>query len=119
MAETNAEQLQRIQSNARTTDIVGIAHDYILLDLDFWFLIELAERAQEMESNCKALTIEWRDGVLENKRFREALDFYANAETYKTNVVNQWEPINPISRDGGEIALQALKGGVQHDKTRS
>ena len=46
----------------------------------------------------------------ENKRLREALEFYASEKTYETDVTNQWEPVTLIDSDNGKRARQALEG---------
>ena len=55
--------------------------------------------------------LEQLNGVLinQNKRYREALGFYADQKTYETNVVDQWEPVTPINNDKGLKARQALE----------
>lgn len=83
------------------------------------YLIEQAERVPKLELNFKSLQQEWVNTVKEKRRLREALEFYANVETYKTNVVNQWEPIIPVNRDGGELARQTLKGVDRNGETWS
>jgi len=74
------------------------------------YLIEQAERAQGLENRIQNKILpEIEKGYEQNMRFREALEFYANAETYETNVVKQWDPVIPIYRDSGKIARLALE----------
>jgi len=101
MNETNVERLKSIK---KREDL------YIYRSEDREWLIEQAERVPELEGHCKSLTVEWRDGVLENKRLREALEFYAKDENYNVNTTNQWEPLILINQDHGEKARQALEG---------
>lgn len=55
-------------------------------------------------------TAEWDELRAENAHLRKALEFYAEEENYKDNVIDQWEPVCPITQDGGEGARRALKG---------
>lgn len=130
MNETNAERL------ATTKNAVKHAREFIdedgelsfqygekVLD-DFDWLIEQTERVPELEKQLhkmKALPMlmELERRKYENKKLCEALEFYANVETYKTNLVNQWEPIIPINRDSGELARQTLKGVDRNGETWS
>lgn len=48
----------------------------------------------------------------ENKRLREALEFYASRENYQADVVNQWEPVVAVDKDAGNIARKALEETV-------
>lgn len=55
-------------------------------------------------------TEEWDELKAENAHLRKALEFYAEEENYKDNVIDQWEPVCPVTQDGGEGARRALKG---------
>lgn len=46
----------------------------------------------------------------ENKRLRDALDFYADSENYEVNVVDQWGPEIKVMMDGGAKAAELLEG---------
>lgn len=46
----------------------------------------------------------------ENKRSREALEFYGNKENYKENVVDQWGPEINVMKGGGAKAAELLEG---------
>lgn len=46
----------------------------------------------------------------QNASFREALEFYVDEESYKVNVTEQWQPVRPIDKDGGEKARRVLRG---------
>lgn len=48
-------------------------------------------------------------GKEDKQRYKQALEFYADAETYKVNVTDQWEPRMPIGDDNGDKAREALK----------
>lgn len=73
--------------------------------IDDWeFLMEQAK--QFISFKKKAAYI-----LEENEVLRKALKFYADPESYETDVVNQWQPVVPIDKDGGRIAKNALKGG--------
>lgn len=70
------------------------------------YLIKQTERVRELEE--------------ENKRYREALEFYADEETYETKFVTHTDEIyDPftlidfftlVELDGGEKARKALEG---------
>ena len=45
----------------------------------------------------------------QNQKMRRALEFYADTENYKANVVDQWEPVIPVDVDSGKIARNALE----------
>lgn len=77
-----------------------------IYDLDrIDWLIEQAERVQDLEKMNTYLRKQ-RD---ENKKLREALEFYANSENYQVNVIDQWGPEINIMKDGGNKAHQTLE----------
>ena len=43
-------------------------------------------------------------------RYKQALEFYADGDKYKTDVISQWEPVIPAMKDNGEKARRALAG---------
>src|SRR5690606_14612430 len=67
---------------------------------DFWYLYEQAEQVQELERKIE--------------RFREALEFYANEETYETKFATDtdeiFDPFTLIELDEGKKARKALEG---------
>lgn len=64
---------------------------------DYYTLICQAELAEELEA--------------ENERYKQALEFYADSESYRQNVtVDHYNYFSDIFFDGGEIAREALKG---------
>ena len=67
---------------------------------DFWYLYERAERVQELERKIE--------------RYREALEFYANEETYETKFATDTDeicdPFTLIELDEGKKARKALEG---------
>src|SRR5690606_1692126 len=71
---------------------------------DFWYLYDQAERVQELERKIE--------------RYREALEFYANEETYETKFATDtdeiFDPFTLIELDEGKKARQALEG-EKHD----
>lgn len=103
--------------------------------LKYWnWLIEQAERVEELEiqlsintNNMKQLQKEkdeWKDTVKsyymtnqelreQNKRYREALEFYADEETYETKFATDtdeiFDPFTLIELDEGKKARQALE----------
>lgn len=48
---------------------------------------------------------------IEKQRYHEALEFYANKDNWKVNVVDQWEPIIKAHEDEGLIAFETLMEG--------
>ena len=67
---------------------------------DYYWLIKQAKLVQELEK--------------QNKRYREALEFYANEETYETKFATDtdeiFDPFTLIELDNGEKARKALEG---------
>ena len=120
--ETNAERLEKIKDNCERlaryekhygSDDVNITP--IVEDLQW--LIEQAERVQELEKNikinCDALKFACDDltkSQYENVKLREALKFYADEQMYYGSP--KWK----IFSDSGDIARQALEG-IDHGKT--
>lgn len=107
--ETNAERLENI---ARDIDGNLLEIIEVLQQKE-----NLAERAEELERKLNEI----KDGVYwdelqllhwkaENARLREALEFYADKQSYEVNVTDQWEPVMSILQDDGRKAGLALKG---------
>jgi len=90
------------------------------------YLIQQAERAQELEENCSHLrksfqrqknkAVEGWEKVIElekeNEEYEQALEFYGNGGNYKTVIENDKE-INFLGTslaqmDGGEVARKVL-----------
>lgn len=131
MNETNAERFGLIKESGICLAIIDLAKkkpwpdpsvDAVVKDVAW--LVEQTERVPKLEKQLhkmKALPMlmELDRRRYENEKLCEALEFYANAETYKTNVVNQWEPIIPVNRDSGKLARQTLKGVVRNGETWS
>ena len=44
----------------------------------------------------------------ENKKYKQALEFYANEEKYEEILIPSTKPITQVSEDRGEIARRAL-----------
>ncbi len=86
-------------------------------------LIEYVEELEEDKGNLSNLNTEiakysW-NLVQEIKRYKQALEFYANENNY---IHDEWKPLNPNAKsikmsqvdfDDGEKARQALKGESQ------
>ncbi|MEK3890232.1 hypothetical protein [Bacillus sp. FSL K6-3431] len=115
------ERFEKVIKNAAfLTDNEGYIANVVQLDVDdYAFLAETAKEQQKeieiakAESDIKKAAWEAQGLMIrklhdENERLREALEFYADIETYNTNVIEQWEPVIPINRDVGERARQAL-----------
>lgn len=129
----NKELLEKIKNQfnkGRTT--IGSGACFVSDEHVEW-LIQQAERVQELEEVLlqnkydKALyekkVIEWLELKEENRRYKRALEFYADEENYKENLISKAEydadgvcisideydpPI--IYFDNGEKARQALEG---------
>ena len=78
------------------------------------WLIGQAERVQELERQLKVSNSVHADDrkllnrrTKQNKRYREALGFYADEDNYRVTWDDDYEP---ILRDGGEKARKALEG---------
>jgi len=54
-------------------------------------------------------------GELEQRieELEEALGFYADPDNYEADVISQWEPVVPVSKDNGYKARQALRGELE------
>lgn len=110
---TDKERLEEIKNN----DISYLLYGTKLKDYWEW-LIEQAERVRELEEERS----EWKDTAQsyymtnqelreQNKRYREALEFYANEENYKPFdgiFLSSYQ--NKVDEDGGEVARKALEG---------
>jgi len=126
---TNKERLEEIKSRVwKEHCIYAVGDDssregyrYILSDEDFHWLMEQAERVQELESELNKqieigykFEVEVYDLAKENKRYREALEFYADRENYKPDPYHYdpyiGEYISMIDYDNGATARQALEG---------
>lgn len=68
---------------------------------------ELALINDEKHRRICSLTNDVRLAVTENKRLREALEFYANKMNHRKDVE---EGTSPVWRDDGETARAALEG---------
>lgn len=85
-----------------------LPHDFPF-DLVDW-LVEQAERAQEYDRELISLEDNKHyvsEMLAKNKRFREALEFYANKINYLTFIENGK---SNIEHDQGEKARKALEG---------
>ena len=82
---------------------------------DFHWLLERAERVQELESKLnKQIEIGYKfegevyDLAKENKRYREALKYYADEKHYEPYCIDGYGC--DVTEDCGEIARKALEG---------
>src|SRR5690625_2591452 len=124
------ERLEEIKYKLYTlhncTDTDEAIKDFIFYHLKVEWLIEQAERVQELERANKQLerqapgvelellNMELTDVLKQNKRYREALKFYANEENYlfdeKEYKVGLGVPESEITIDYGNKARKALEG---------
>lgn len=118
------EQLEDIKNNK--TYLEGTNELIIAINTDDYdWLIEQAELVQELkekhkeyvsfvESNNYNMDVEMEKLYKQNKRYREALEFYANEENYffdeKEYKVGLGVPESEITLDYGNKARKALKG---------
>lgn len=73
--------------------------------IDDWeFLLNQAHKFNQYKKKTAPL-------FEEIERLRKALEFYADPNSYETNVVDQWAPFVPIDNDAGKIARNTLEGG--------
>lgn len=98
-------------------------YDYALSSMDIDWLIQQAEKAQELEEvvnkaenhllrngkEIMKLTNDIAELKYRNQRYKEALEFYADENNHGDSIEDfEYEP--PIYHDNGEKARQALKG---------
>ena len=116
---TNKERLDAIKDRAmfnRLAKRAGeITHSLVTLDEeDYDWLIEQAERVRELEVWYHSYHKEAKlNNILkiQNKRYREALEFYADEKNYKPFdgiFLSSYQ--NKIDEDGGKKARQVLEG---------
>lgn len=103
----NKEQLDEIKSRV---SIIGKYKEFdkavsaMILTKDVPATIAEVERLQQFEQKA-IYTIE------ENKRLREALEFYADEENYEWHEINDLETMpGDVLNDNGKKARQALGG---------
>src|SRR5690625_3600980 len=88
-------------------EIIRVMSDYTVLSKRVQALVELEQECVDLNSDCTKL-------ALENKRYREALEFYANEENYlfdeKEYKVGLGVPESEITLDYGNKARKALEG---------
>lgn len=100
---TNKEWLKNI--TPKDLDLNGnvllmLDGSVLMMFEDYYWLIKRAKLVQELEQ--------------QNKRYREALEFYANEETYEmkfaTDTDEIFDPFTLIESDEGKKARKALEG---------
>ena len=98
---TDKERLEEVAKNVvfLQCGLTGTPMGVELPEDDYWYLYEQAERVQELERKIE--------------RYREALEFYANEETYEMKFVANTDeigvPLTVIELDEGKKARQALE----------
>lgn len=111
------ERLEEIEdlfediSNDMMPPYVGITCDTVV---DVKWVIKYAkeqvERVQELEEVLNIDAPSYQRVMEQNKRYREALEFYADEENYKPFdgiLLSNYQ--NKVDEDGGEIARKALE----------
>src|SRR5690625_3433833 len=88
---------------------------YTLRDEDYRYLMQQAERVQELEKRLKihqkrSWFEDYEKVAKQNKRYREALEFYADERNYKERDFGMI--VQPAIQDGdrGRTAREALEG---------
>lgn len=129
MTETNAERLESIQNVIRISKVSLRSGDgypdshvgdfaHVSID-DYQWLIEQAERAQELDTLFKSHAPEGRNYtneqyvelLQENRQFYEALEFYADEENCLHKIdftIREFEHLSKVVKDGGSKARQAI-----------
>jgi len=92
---TNKERLK----NINPISFADLNGGVLLMLEDYYWLMEQAKRAEELERKVE--------------RYRKALEFYANEETYEMKFVANTDeigvPLTVIELDEGKKARQALE----------
>ena len=109
----NLESIKEKLVDWQTEEIMSTKVDFWPLDIRrVEWLIEQAKRVQEVNKENKRLEIKnlnyFKDIetlTVQNKRYREALEFYANRINYQAFVVK-----SNIEHDNGKKARKALEG---------
>ncbi|CEG23148.1 hypothetical protein BN1080_02092 [Planococcus massiliensis] len=112
MSESNIERLRRIKKEwlsiqIHFTWLSGKELKLFQMSDDFEFLVQQAERFEILS--------EYHDGALaENRRLREALEFYADAKNWSVEIIkdngNKHRIAHVVNGDSGNIASKALEG---------
>ena len=109
---SDKERLEQIQQNDLIQAISdgflfgkdGLKTENIFRDVEW--LIKQAERVQELENHLKLYDFWYRTAYEQNKRYREALEFYAGGNHYSDKLYDD----KIILLDDGEIARKVLEG---------
>jgi hypothetical protein len=75
-------------------------------------LVTENKRLREQNNPCRGHMEDYPEGVCwlcEIKRLREAMEFYAEPDTYEGGSQNDWTGEEPVLKDGGDRASAALK----------
>ena len=121
------ERLEEIKKHRNEAD--NSTDEYEFEKINFYnlhvdWLIEQAERVQELEGtvrhamkaidNTEAVRVKLINAEQQNKRYRKALEFYADEETYETKFATDtdeiYDPFTLIELDEGKKARKALEG---------
>jgi len=81
---------------------------------DLVWLIQQAERVEELEMQLSINTNNMKQLHNKIERYKQALEFYADEETYETKFATDtdeiYDPFTLIELDEGKKARQALEG---------
>jgi hypothetical protein len=120
-----SERLERIQQNdllRAINDISlygpkGIRMEAVIKDIEW--LIQQAERVQELEQvigdldeNVAAFETLWLEEKRKNQRYKQALEFYADEETYEPLEVQ----IGAVTKEGYKISKYKYDPIINTDK---
>ncbi|GEN30253.1 putative nuclease with TOPRIM domain [Cerasibacillus quisquiliarum] len=106
---TDKERLEEIKRNYNELQAQNLRLQERVQELEVW--------RNEVTQNVVARNAEYAKCREQNKRYREALEFYANEENYffdeKEYKVGLGVPESEITLDYGNKARKALKGDKQ------
>jgi hypothetical protein len=127
-----SERLKEIREKYSEVTVLEYINDIEIVGVDIKDLVWLINRVEELEKEKD----EWKDTAQtyymtnqelreQNKRYKQALEFYADEENYKESLISKAEydadgicisndEYNPptIYFDKGQIARQALEGEI-------
>lgn len=84
--------------------------DVLLKSEDYHWLMEQAERVEELEKKLSINTNNMKQLQKQNVRYKQALVFYAHKKNYDIKHLSEDEHEIPVFKDYGEKARNALEG---------
>src|SRR5690606_30083187 len=106
-----SERLEIIKflRNSEKTVVPGMQPSELISRKDVDWLIQQAERVEELEKINKKLIESTTVVANENHRYKLALEFYANKKNYDIKHLSEDEHEIPVFKDYGEKARNALE----------